>query len=98
MLGIVDEEHPDALTGPQLDAMADDEMQEAVTSHNIFARASPQNKLRIVKALQARKQVASMTGDGVNDAPALKAADMGVAVCKPDLFLLYSYYKIFCNK
>jgi len=79
-LGIVDEQYSSAITGPQLDEMSDEEMKEAVMSYNVFARASPQNKLRIVKALQEQKQIASMTGDGVNDAPALKAADMGVAM------------------
>ena len=65
-----------------MDAMSDDELRVAVMNHNVFARASPQNKIRIVKALQAEGQVSSMTGDGVNDAPALKAADMGVAMGK----------------
>merc|ERR1719163_1346831 len=65
-----------------MDAMSDDELKEAVMTHNVFARASPQNKIRIVKALQAQGQISSMTGDGVNDAPALKAADMGVAMGK----------------
>jgi magnesium-transporting ATPase (P-type) len=79
-LGIIDEDFPSALTGPEMDDMTDDELRQAVMGHNVFARSSPQNKIRIVKALQAEGQVASMTGDGVNDAPALKAADMGVAM------------------
>jgi magnesium-transporting ATPase (P-type) len=82
MLGIVDEHHNEAVTGSELDEMDDEEIKAAVMAYNIFARASPQNKIRIVKALQAKKQICSMTGDGVNDAPALKAADMGVAMGK----------------
>merc|ERR1719232_1110911 len=82
MLGIVDEKFNEAVTGPELDAMSDDELRKCVMTHNVFARASPQNKIRIVKALQAEGQVTSMTGDGVNDAPALKAANMGVAMGK----------------
>lgn len=82
MLGIVDEKFSEAVTGPELDAMSDDEIRKCVLTHNVFARASPQNKIRIVKALQAEGQVTSMTGDGVNDAPALKAANMGVAMGK----------------
>jgi magnesium-transporting ATPase (P-type) len=81
-LGLVDAAHPSAVTGPELDAMEDDEMKQAVMKYNVFARASPENKIRIVKALQSQGEVASMTGDGVNDAPALKAADMGVAMGK----------------
>jgi len=82
MLGIVDEKYSEAVTGPELDAMSDEELRACVMTHNVFARASPQNKIRIVKALQAENQVVSMTGDGVNDAPALKAANMGVAMGK----------------
>lgn len=81
-LGLVDAEHTSAITGPELDAMSDDEIKAAVMKYNVFARASPENKIRIVKALQAQGEVCSMTGDGVNDAPALKAADMGVAMGK----------------
>merc|ERR1712176_874306 len=79
-LGLVDEKYPSGVTGPELDAMNEDELKEAVLKYNIFARSSPENKLQIVKALQAQKQVSSMTGDGVNDAPSLKQADMGVAM------------------
>jgi magnesium-transporting ATPase (P-type) len=82
MLGIVDEKFSEAVTGPELDGMSDEEIRKCVMTHNVFARASPQNKIRIVKALQAEGQVTSMTGDGVNDAPALKAANMGVAMGK----------------
>jgi magnesium-transporting ATPase (P-type) len=82
MLGLVNEKQSGAITGPEMDAMGDEEIKQAVQKYNIFARASPQNKIRIVKALQAQGEVAGMTGDGVNDAPALKAADMGVAMGK----------------
>lgn len=80
MLGLVNEKYPSAVTGPELDAMSNEELKEAVMAKNVFARASPQNKIQIVEALQAQGQVCGMTGDGVNDAPALKAADMGVAM------------------
>jgi len=80
MLGLVNEKYPSAITGPELDAMSNEELKEAVMANNVFARASPQNKIQIVEALQAQGQVCGMTGDGVNDAPALKAADMGVAM------------------
>jgi magnesium-transporting ATPase (P-type) len=81
-LGLVDEAHSEAITGPELDSMSDEELKLAVQKYNVFARASPQNKIRIVKALQAQGEICGMTGDGVNDAPALKAANMGVAMGK----------------
>lgn len=81
-LGLVDEKHSEAITGPELDAMSDEELKIAVQKYNVFARASPQNKIRIVKALQEQGEICGMTGDGVNDAPALKAANMGVAMGK----------------
>lgn len=80
MLGLVDREHTEAITGPELDALSDEEMKDAAQKYNVFARASPQNKIRIVKALQAQGEISGMTGDGVNDAPALKAANMGVGM------------------
>jgi magnesium-transporting ATPase (P-type) len=82
MLGLLDSKHTDAITGPELDTMSDEELRVAAQQFNVFARASPQNKIRIVKALQAEGEICGMTGDGVNDAPALKAADMGVAMGK----------------
>eukprot|EP00549_Striatella_unipunctata_P000211 CAMPEP_0118684492 /NCGR_PEP_ID=MMETSP0800-20121206/6675_1 /TAXON_ID=210618 ORGANISM="Striatella unipunctata, Strain CCMP2910" /NCGR_SAMPLE_ID=MMETSP0800 /ASSEMBLY_ACC=CAM_ASM_000638 /LENGTH=1012 /DNA_ID=CAMNT_0006581207 /DNA_START=48 /DNA_END=3086 /DNA_ORIENTATION=- len=81
-LGLVDDKYSSAITGPELDAMSDEELIREAQLYNIFARASPQNKIQIVKALQSQGEVCSMTGDGVNDAPALKAADMGVAMGK----------------
>lgn len=70
----------EALTGEQLESMDDIALQQAVADADVFARASPEHKLRLVQALQARGQVTAMTGDGVNDAPALKRADVGVAM------------------
>ncbi len=69
-----------AITGPELELMDDAAMRQAVAEARVFARASPEHKLRLVRALQANGEVVAMTGDGVNDAPALKQADVGVAM------------------
>ena len=69
-----------ALTGAELEKMDDEALARAADDTDIFARASPVHKLRLVKALQARNHIVAMTGDGVNDAPALKRADVGVAM------------------
>lgn len=68
------------LTGSELDGMDDAVLRKAVSETDVFARASPQHKLRLVEALQANGEIVAMTGDGVNDAPALKRADVGVAM------------------
>ena len=69
-----------AITGAQLDNMNDEELDAVIEKISVYARVSPENKIRIVKAWQRKDQVVSMTGDGVNDAPALKAADIGCAM------------------
>ena len=69
-----------AVTGAELDGMSDQELDEKIRKISVYARVSPENKIRIVDAWQRRGSIVSMTGDGVNDAPALKKADIGVAM------------------
>ncbi len=78
MLGIGDGRS--AVAGAEIEAMNDGALQQTVRDVDVFARASPEHKLRLVKAIQANGQIVAMTGDGVNDAPALKRADIGVAM------------------
>ena len=78
-LGIGESEDK-ALTGEELSRMSDEELYEAVDKVSVYARVAPEHKFRITKQLQRRGHIVAMTGDGVNDAPALKAADIGVAM------------------
>ena len=73
-------ERPETLTGRDVEQMSDDELSQAVLEVDVFARVAPDHKLRIVRALRSHEQVVAVTGDGVNDGPALKAADIGVAM------------------
>jgi Ca2+-transporting ATPase len=78
-LGII-EANEQAIIGQDIEAMSDDELRETVKTVSVFARVSPEHKLRIVRALKDNGEIVAMTGDGVNDAPALKQADIGVAM------------------
>ena len=78
-LGIADSINQ-CISGDEINALSEEQLQERVNNTNVFARVSPENKVQIVKALKANGNIVSMTGDGVNDAPSLKAADIGIAM------------------
>ena len=78
-LGITDE-NGEALSGDEIDKLTPEELQEKVKTVHVFARVSPENKVQIITAVRANGNIAAMTGDGVNDAPSLKQADIGIAM------------------
>ena len=78
-LGILENED-DAITGADLEKMTDEELEKNVRKYSVYARVSPEHKVRIVKAWQKNGEIVAMTGDGVNDSPALKTANIGCAM------------------
>ncbi|GGC76698.1 HAD-IC family P-type ATPase [Enterococcus wangshanyuanii] len=72
--------YTNAMTGHEIEQLSDDELVDVVMTHDVYARTTPEHKLRLVNAIQKNDQIVGMTGDGVNDAPALKQADIGIAM------------------
>lgn len=79
-IGIIEGDHPRIITGIELEKMSSEELKEALADEVIFARVAPEQKLQVVSVLQEMKHIVAVTGDGVNDSPALKKADIGVAM------------------
>ena len=78
-LGIISDASQ-AITGAQLDEISDKEFQDRITDFSVYARVQPEHKVRIVKAWKAKGMITAMTGDGVNDAPSIKSADIGIGM------------------